>query len=91
MRRLAAQSDLHQKYGRAKFARRHTHSPDLGIRPESEFLRVGITHRAHILSRNGESYRLAQSANRRRSLARAEQNQAGTDNVDSETCEITQP
>jgi len=50
-----------------------------------------LTHHVHILSMNGESYRLAQSANRRRPAARAEQNQATADNVDPETGEIVQP
>jgi DNA replication protein DnaC len=50
-----------------------------------------LTHHVHILSMNGESYRLAQSTNRRRSAARAEQNQASADNVDPDTGEIIQP
>lgn len=50
-----------------------------------------LTHHVHILSMNGESYRLAQSANRRRPAAKAAQNQASVDNVDPDTGEIIQP
>jgi DNA replication protein DnaC len=48
-----------------------------------------LTHHVHILSMNGESYRLAQSTNRRRSNSRAEQNQANAAaEVDPDTGEI---
>jgi DNA replication protein DnaC len=48
-----------------------------------------LTHHVHILSMNGESYRLAQSTNRRRSNVRAEQNQASAAaEVDPDTGEI---
>jgi DNA replication protein DnaC len=48
-----------------------------------------LTHHVHILSMNGESYRLAQSTNRRRSNFRAEQNQASAAaEVDPDTGEI---
>ncbi len=50
-----------------------------------------LTHHVHILSMNGESYRSAQSSNRRRPAARAEQKQASADNVDPDTGEIIQP
>ncbi len=50
-----------------------------------------LTHHVHILTRNGDSYRLKQSAGRRRA-ARAEQNQASTAGaVDPRTGEITDP
>ena len=49
-----------------------------------------LTHHVHILTMNGDSYRLKQSAGRRRATAaRAEQNQATAQTVDSETGEIT--
>ena len=48
-----------------------------------------LTHHVSILAMNGDSYRLKQSAGRRRALARAEQNQATA--ADPETGEITQP
>ena len=47
-----------------------------------------LTHHVSILTMNGDSYRLKQSAGRRRSAARAEQNQA-TEIVDPDTGEIT--
>jgi DNA replication protein DnaC len=48
-----------------------------------------LTHHVHVLSMNGESYRLAQSTNRRRSNFRAEQNQASAAaEVDPGTGEI---
>jgi DNA replication protein DnaC len=40
---------------------------------------------------NGDSYRLKESAGRRRAAARAEQNQATTEIVDPDTGEITTP
>jgi len=48
-----------------------------------------LTHHVHILSLNGNSYRLEQSTRRRRLAARAEQNPATADNIDPETGEIT--
>ncbi len=48
-----------------------------------------LTHHVSILAMNGDSYRLKQSARRRRTTARAEQNQAATELVDHETGEIT--
>jgi DNA replication protein DnaC len=51
-----------------------------------------LTHHVHILTMNGDSYRLKQSSARRRAVASAdaaEQNQ-GTGNIDTETGEITQ-
>ena len=48
-----------------------------------------LTHHVSILAMNGDSYRLKQSAGRRRSLAAAEQNQATAEHVDPETGEIT--
>ena len=52
-----------------------------------------LTHHVHILTMNGDSYRLKQSAGRRRDAAidGAEQNQAPTDAVNLETGEITAP
>ena len=53
-----------------------------------------LTHHVHILEMNGESYRLKQSAGRRRaatSTNAAEQNQATAETVDPETGEITTP
>jgi DNA replication protein DnaC len=47
-----------------------------------------LTHHVHILTMNGDSYRLKQSTGRRRAAARAEQNQA-TDTIDPDTGEIT--
>ena len=50
-----------------------------------------LTHHVHILEMNGDSYRLRQSAGRRRRAAGAEQNQATTttaeiaDNPDADT------
>jgi DNA replication protein DnaC len=50
-----------------------------------------LTHHVHILTMNGDSYRLKQSSRRRRiAAAQAEQNQATTDAVDPDTGEITQ-
>jgi len=47
-----------------------------------------LTHHVSILTMNGDSYRLKQSVGRRRTLARAEQNQATPEIVDSDTGEI---
>ena len=47
-----------------------------------------LTHHVSILAMNGDSYRLRQSAGRRRATAAAEQNQATPDNADPETGEI---
>jgi DNA replication protein DnaC len=47
-----------------------------------------LTHHVSILTMNGDSYRLKESAGRRRAAARAEQNQA-TEIVDPDTGEIT--
>jgi hypothetical protein len=47
-----------------------------------------ITHHVSILTMNGDSYRLKQSAGRRRTAARTEQNQANA--AAPETGEITQ-
>ncbi|MEJ7935971.1 IS21-like element helper ATPase IstB [Sphingobium sp. AN558] len=47
-----------------------------------------LTHHVSILTMNGDSYRLKQSAHRRRSAGRAEQNQA-TESIDPDTDEIT--
>lgn len=50
-----------------------------------------LTHHVHILTMNGDSYRLKQSAGRRRDAAeRAEQNQATIETADPETGEITE-
>ena len=49
-----------------------------------------LTHHVSILTMNGDSYRLKQSAGRRRTAAAAEQNQA-TEIVDPDTGEITTP
>ena len=51
-----------------------------------------LTHHVHILTMNGDSYRLKQSSGQRRAPAsdkRAEQNQATADAVDPETGEIS--
>ncbi len=48
-----------------------------------------LTHHVSILTMNGDSYRLKQSAGRRRTAARAEQNQATPEIVDPDTGEIT--
>ena len=48
-----------------------------------------LTHHVSILSMNGDSYRLKQSAGRRRAAAKAEQNQVTT--ADPQTGEITPP
>ena len=51
-----------------------------------------LTHHVHILTMNGDSYRLKQSSGQRRSPAsdkRAEQNQATADVVDPEPSEIS--
>jgi DNA replication protein DnaC len=52
-----------------------------------------LTHHVHILTMNGDSYRLKQSAGRRRDAAvdGAEQNQATIEAVNPETGEITAP
>ncbi len=53
-----------------------------------------LTHHVHILTMNGESYRLKQSAGRSRAAAaadQAEQNQATANTVDPETGEIGRP
>jgi IstB-like ATP binding protein len=53
-----------------------------------------LTHHVHILTMNRDSYRLKQSAGRRRSATpadRAEQNQAIAKTVDPETVEIGKP
>ncbi len=47
-----------------------------------------LTHHVSILTMNGDSYRLKQSVGRRRTSARAEQNQATPEIVDSDTGEI---
>ena len=47
-----------------------------------------LTHHVSILTMNGDSYRLKQSAGRRRAAVRAEQNQA-TEIIDPDTGEIT--
>jgi hypothetical protein len=47
-----------------------------------------LTHHVNILKMNGDSYRLKQSAHRRRSAGRAEQNQAA-EIIDPDTGEIT--
>jgi DNA replication protein DnaC len=49
-----------------------------------------LTHHVHILTMNGDSYRLKQSSGRRRvAAAEAEQNQATAETVDPDTGEIT--
>ena len=48
-----------------------------------------LTHHIHILTMNGDSYRLKQSARRRRAETRAEQNQATSEIIDPDTGEIT--
>ncbi len=48
-----------------------------------------LTHHVSILTMNGDSYRLRQSAGRRRAAARAEQNQATAEIIDPDTGEIT--
>ncbi len=51
-----------------------------------------LTHHVHILTMNGDSYRLKQSTGRRRTAAaRAEQNQASTAAIDPETGELIRP
>ncbi len=53
-----------------------------------------LTHHVHILTMNGDSYRLKQSAGRRRAATaadRAEQNQDTAETVDPETGEIGEP
>lgn len=47
-----------------------------------------LTHHVSILTMNGDSYRLKQSVGRRRTSARAEQNHATPEIVDSDTGEI---
>jgi hypothetical protein len=52
-----------------------------------------LTHHVHILTMNGDSYRLKQSAGRRRAATSAdgaEQNQATAEIIDTETGEITE-
>ncbi len=48
-----------------------------------------LTHHVSILTMNGDSYRLKQSVGRRRTSARAEQNQATTEIVNPDTGDIT--
>jgi len=48
-----------------------------------------LTHHVSILILNRDSYRLKQSVGRRRTSARAEQNQATAEIVDSDTGEVT--
>ena len=48
-----------------------------------------LTHHVSILTMNGDSYRLKQSVGRRRTSARAQQNQATPTTVDPDTGEIT--
>ena len=48
-----------------------------------------LTQHVSIRTMNGDSYRLKQSAGRRRTAARAEQNQATPEIVDPDTGEIT--
>jgi DNA replication protein DnaC len=48
-----------------------------------------LTHHVSILTMNGDSYRLRQSAGRRPAAARAEQNQATAEIIDPDTGEIT--
>jgi DNA replication protein DnaC len=50
-----------------------------------------LTHHVSILAMNGDSYRLKQSAGRRRVASRPEQNQASDDIIDQETGEILTP
>ena len=51
-----------------------------------------LTHHVHILTMNGDSYRLKQSAGQRRAAAaRAEQNHATAKTVDPDTGDITDP
>jgi DNA replication protein DnaC len=48
-----------------------------------------LTHHVHILSMNGESYRLTQSARRRKLAATAADDQPAVDAIDPDTGEIT--
>ena len=48
-----------------------------------------LTHHVSILTMNGDSYRLKQSAGRRRAATRAEQNQATGETIDPDTGKIT--
>jgi hypothetical protein len=48
-----------------------------------------LTHHVSILTMNGDSYRLKESAGRHRAAARTDQNQATTEIVDPDTGEIT--
>jgi hypothetical protein len=48
-----------------------------------------LTHHVSILTMNGDSYRLSESAGRRRANSKAAQNQATVDAVDLDTGEIT--
>nr|WP_317629035.1 ATP-binding protein [Defluviicoccus vanus] len=53
-----------------------------------------LTHHVHILTMNGDSYRLKQSAGRRRpptAADRAEQNQTTAETVDPETGKTSKP
>jgi len=50
-----------------------------------------LTHHVHILTMNGDSYRLRQSAGQRRAAARAEQNQATAETIGPEVGEVTDP
>jgi DNA replication protein DnaC len=63
----------------------------LGSARHTRALLDRITHHVHILSMNGDSYRLKQSAGRRHVDAAAEQNQATVDGVDPDTGEILRP
>ncbi len=48
-----------------------------------------LTHHVSILAMNGDSYRLKQSAGRRRYTVAAEQNQATAERVDPDTGEVS--
>ena len=48
-----------------------------------------LTHHVHILSMNGESYRLTQSARRRKNAATDADDQSAVEAVDTDTGEIT--
>ena len=48
-----------------------------------------LTHHVHILSMNGESYRLAQSTRRRKNPGAGPDNQSASEIVDPQTGEIT--
>ena len=64
-------------------------TPVLGSERLTGALLDRLTHHVSILTMNGDSYRLKQSAGRSRSAARAEQNQAIAEIVDPDTGEIT--